>query len=119
MTAPERQSSGLLIRGFGVRVPGGAPVLTWRYTRFGALKPAIPAKSKWFSLAASHPNWLTLDHPQLSMALATSTGVQPTMTPDPLWAENTIARYSNASCQRCLLKTTGNARSGSWTGPPS
>ncbi len=58
-----------------------------------ALKPAIPAKSKWFSLAASHPNWLTLDHPQLSMALATSTGVQPTMTPDPLWAESTIARY--------------------------
>jgi len=27
------------------------------------------------------------------MALATSTGVQPTMTPDPLWAESTIARY--------------------------
>ena len=58
-----------------------------------ALKPAIPTKSKWFSLAASHPNWLTLSHPQLSMALATDTGVQPTMTPDPLWAENTIARY--------------------------
>lgn len=58
-----------------------------------ALKPAIPAKSKWFSLAASHPNWLTMDHPQLSTALATGTGVQPTMTPDPLWVENTIARY--------------------------
>jgi hypothetical protein len=26
---PERPSSPLLIRGFGVRVPGGAPVLTW------------------------------------------------------------------------------------------
>jgi hypothetical protein len=25
-------SSGLLIRGFGVRVPGGAPVLTWCFT---------------------------------------------------------------------------------------
>ena len=58
-----------------------------------ALKPAIPTKSKWFSLAPSHPNWLTMDHPQLSMALATATGAQPTMTPDPLWAENTIARY--------------------------
>ncbi len=33
-----------------------------------ALKPAIPAKSEWFSLAASHPNWLTPDHRQLSMA---------------------------------------------------
>jgi hypothetical protein len=39
------QSSGLLIRGFGVRVPGGAPVLTWHYAeselprdgRFGAV----------------------------------------------------------------------------------
>lgn len=58
-----------------------------------AAKPAIPTKSKWFSLAASHPNWLTMDHTQLSMALATRTGVQPAMTPDPLWAENTIAGY--------------------------
>src|SRR5258708_6886438 len=58
-----------------------------------ALKPAIPAKSKWFPLAASHPNWLTLNHPQLSMALTTGTSVQPTMRPDPLWAESTIVRY--------------------------
>jgi hypothetical protein len=28
-------SSGLLIRGFGVQVPGGAPVLTWGYTTPG------------------------------------------------------------------------------------
>jgi hypothetical protein len=28
-------SSGLLIRGFGVRVPGGAPVLTWGFTTPG------------------------------------------------------------------------------------
>jgi hypothetical protein len=28
------QRSGLLIRGFGVRVPGGAPVLTWGYVSF-------------------------------------------------------------------------------------
>ena len=26
------------------------------------LKPTIPTKSKWFSLAAAHPNWLTMDH---------------------------------------------------------
>jgi len=57
------------------------------------VKPAIPAKSKWFSLTPSHPNWLTLNHSQLSMALATGTGVQPTMTQDPLWAEDAIARY--------------------------
>src|ERR1700722_13386534 len=34
-------SSGLLIRGFGVQVPGGAPVLTWPYSsraiRFSSL----------------------------------------------------------------------------------
>jgi hypothetical protein len=29
------QSSGLLIRGFGVQVPGGAPVLTWGFTAPG------------------------------------------------------------------------------------
>jgi len=29
------QSSGLLIRGFGVQVPGGAPVLTWGFTTPG------------------------------------------------------------------------------------
>jgi hypothetical protein len=27
------QNSGLLIRGFGVQVPGGAPVLTWCFYR--------------------------------------------------------------------------------------
>jgi hypothetical protein len=30
------QSNGLLIRGFAVRVPGGAPALTWCYTRSGS-----------------------------------------------------------------------------------
>jgi hypothetical protein len=29
-----RPSSPLLIRGFGVRVPGGAPVLTWAISHF-------------------------------------------------------------------------------------
>jgi hypothetical protein len=29
------QRSGILIRGFGVQVPGGAPALIWHYTRFG------------------------------------------------------------------------------------
>jgi hypothetical protein len=28
-------ASGLLIRGFGVQVPGGAPVLTWGFTAPG------------------------------------------------------------------------------------
>jgi len=32
------QSSGLLICGFGVQVPGGAPILTWDYTRSGSLR---------------------------------------------------------------------------------
>jgi hypothetical protein len=36
--------SGLLIRGFGVQVPGGAPVLTWRfYHIFGLVDGSFPA----------------------------------------------------------------------------
>jgi hypothetical protein len=57
-----------------------------------ALKSTIPTESKWYSLAAAHPNWLTMDHTRLSMALATSAGVQPTFLPDPLWVEREIAR---------------------------
>jgi hypothetical protein len=64
------------------------------------LKSAIPTKSKWFSLAAAHPNWLTMDHTQLGMALATHTGVQPTLAPDPLWAEQFIV-----GCIERLLPT--------------
>ncbi len=56
-----------------------------------ALKPAIPTASKWFTLAPSHPNWLTLPHHQLSMSLATATSAPVTMAPDPLWAERIIA----------------------------
>lgn len=57
-----------------------------------AVKPSIPTESKWFSVRAAHPNWLTMDHTQLSIALATSAGVQPTLSPDPLWVETAIAR---------------------------
>jgi hypothetical protein len=57
-----------------------------------ALKPTIPTESKWYSLTAAHPNWLTMDHTQLSMALATNAGVQPTLSPDPLWVESAIAQ---------------------------
>src|SRR5450756_141867 len=35
VVASVRQSSGLLIRGFGVQVPGGAPGLTWGFTTPG------------------------------------------------------------------------------------
>jgi hypothetical protein len=56
------------------------------------VKPTVPTESKWYSLTAAHPNWLTMDHTQLSMALATSTGVQPTLSPDPLWVESTLGR---------------------------
>src|SRR5207244_3618954 len=34
-------SSGLLIRGFGGRVPGGAPVLTWGYTYLRSPEKAV------------------------------------------------------------------------------
>jgi hypothetical protein len=64
------------------------------------LKSTIPTKSKWFSLAAAHPNWLTMDHTQLGMALATRTGVRPTLAPDPLWAEQFIV-----GCIERLLPT--------------
>src|SRR5437762_85663 len=33
LAPPGRPSVALLIRGFGVRVPGGAPVLTWSFYR--------------------------------------------------------------------------------------
>lgn len=56
-----------------------------------ALTPSIPTKSEWFARTASHPNWLTMDHNQLSTALQTSTGVQPTLSPDPLWVERNLS----------------------------
>lgn len=65
-----------------------------------AFKPTIPTESKWYSLAVAHPNWLTMDHSRLSLALTTSAGVQPTFSPDPLWVEREIAR-----CLGLLLPT--------------
>ena len=52
-----------------------------------AIKSSIPTKSDWFHRTASHPNWLTMDHTRLDTALRTQSGVQPTLTPDPLWVE--------------------------------
>jgi hypothetical protein len=44
--APVSHLPGLLTRGFGVRVPGGAPVLTWGYIRprsfcLGRFRPVV------------------------------------------------------------------------------
>jgi len=61
----------------------------WRAV--SVLKSAIPTKSQWFSLTPRHPNWLTMDHTQLTLALTTRTDVRPTLVPDPLWVENILA----------------------------
>ena len=46
-----KHSSGLLIRGFGVQVPGGAPVLTWGFINPGL--PFTPGLSPFCSRARS------------------------------------------------------------------
>ena len=74
-------------------------------------KSTIPTKSKWFSLAAAHPNWLTLDHTRLSMALATRTGVQPTFAPDPQWAEHLIAECIERLLPKLSSSPNGSAQS--------
>jgi hypothetical protein len=50
------QSSGLLIRGFGVRVPGGAPVLTWGFIAPGHFFVSVlsPVVAPWL-LARTDP----------------------------------------------------------------
>ena len=62
------------------------------WTRYARLKPSIPTNSPWFEQIASHPNWLTLDHSQLNLALDTGAGIQPTFAPDPLWIERRLAQ---------------------------
>jgi hypothetical protein len=55
------QSSGLLIRGFGVQVLGGAPVLTWSFTALGHFsRPFVPmpARESEAQLAAGMPPYL-------------------------------------------------------------
>ncbi len=64
-------------------------ITCWEVT--SQLKSTIPTKSEWYAKAATHANWLTLDHNRLNTALQTRTGVQPTLTPDPLWVERRLA----------------------------
>jgi hypothetical protein len=66
----------------------------WRLN--SALKSSIPAKSEWFHRTPSHPNWLTMEHNQLSTALETRTGIQPTLVPDPLWIERRFSSLVGA-----------------------
>jgi hypothetical protein len=62
------------------------------WTAYGAHKPAIPTSSRWFALTPAHANWLTMDSTRLGAALATRTGIQPTLAPDPLWVEHELAK---------------------------
>lgn len=64
-------------------------LICWRANAI--LKSTIPTRSEWFGHIASHPNWLTMDHTQLSTALQTRTGVRPTMIPDALWVERRVS----------------------------
>lgn len=63
--------------------------------RYANAKGSIPTTGDWWGVTPSHPNWLTLDHHRLSMALATSTGVTPALEPDPLWVERGITDALN------------------------
>ena len=59
---------------------------------YATRKTAIPSASLWWNRVQSHPNWLTLDHTRLGVALGTATGVQAELVPDTLWVEREIAR---------------------------
>jgi hypothetical protein len=66
------QSSGLLIRGFGVQVPGGAPVMTWGFIVPGHFyAPGLPGFSVARSTIVTHcddssPESRSRDVPQLT-----------------------------------------------------
>ena len=63
------------------------------------MKNRIPTTSSWWSPTLRYPNWLTLDSTELSVALATSTGIQASDANDLYWVE----RRSAADIRQLLV----------------
>lgn len=57
---------------------------------YGQVKNGIPPESRWWGRTPTHANWLTMDYHRLKVAMATSTGVAPTMAADALWVERQL-----------------------------
>ena len=68
-------------------------------------KTRIPTDSQWFERTASHPNWLTLEHTRLQIAIDTRTGVQPELVPDPLWVERDLGQRIATLLQGLLTES--------------
>jgi hypothetical protein len=71
-------------------------------TYYAKNKSAIPTESYWFRHTYQHPGWLTSDYSRISLALNTSTALQPKIVPDPLWFEATIEEIITSILQTML-----------------
>jgi hypothetical protein len=88
--------------------PYGKTLLALARTALGLLayyaknKSSIPTESYWFQHTYQHPGWLTSDYTRISLALQTSTALQPKIVPDPLWFEAAIEEIITTILQTLL-----------------
>lgn len=64
--------------------------LLGQWAAYSSQKSRIPTQSRWFERVHEHPDWLTVDHIQLDLALQTETSIQPKEVPSPMWMERRL-----------------------------
>jgi hypothetical protein len=84
----------------------GSAALMQQY--YSGRKSRIPTKSHWYPRRYQHPSWLTAADSRRSIALATSTTMQPNEAPDHFWVEDALAGVITRALRKLL--NDGEAR---------
>lgn len=72
-------------------------------------KHFLTPQSKWFPEEAVYPKWGETDWSQVSMALRTSTPLQPSRGPDIGWLEKRSAELASVALEACVFANDRNS----------
>ncbi len=70
---------------------------------YASRKHLLTPTSTWFPQVAVYPKWVETDWSEISIALRTSSPVQPRPDPDVYWLEKRSAELASAAIEACVI----------------
>ena len=74
--------------------------LLYRYLQ---RKPSIPFDSRWYRRVPEHKDWYLASSTEVTLALSTHTGLQPSWNPDYAWLEDTCVSILHDTMEKLLV----------------
>ena len=83
--------------------------LLLRIQLYATRKHLLDPNSPWFLRQPIYPRWIESSHYSTSMALRTSTSLQPELEPDTYWLERRAASLTAEALDTCVMANNRNA----------